>query len=338
VITLEEIRKIQLTGGTTYTVSLPKKWVRQYNLKPGDPVYIRITKDGDILISAKKMEREEKIAEIIVNKNISSERLARDVVAYYLAGYDKIIIKFKCDMQKHRLFLKKFVKNKMIGLELIEEGRNYVLLQSIIKGSEFPVRKAIERMSIVVSFMMEDAINALLSGSKELAQRIIETDDDVDRLYLYLVRQLNEIVGNPYLIGEVGLKSNRECLSYRLISKSIERIGDHTLRIANVVLFNNISVPEDMKEKLKSLADELRNYFEKSVEAALNRNSELAHDLLDELPHYKEIQEELIKQLLKLGDIKVAMGLRIVIDSLRRIADYSADIAEIAINLATPEA
>jgi len=38
---IKTTRKIQLTGGSTYIVSLPKEWVKYFNLKAGDEVDIR---------------------------------------------------------------------------------------------------------------------------------------------------------------------------------------------------------------------------------------------------------------------------------------------------------
>ena len=35
-----EVRKIQFTGRSTYILSLPKKWMTDIHLKPGDPVTI----------------------------------------------------------------------------------------------------------------------------------------------------------------------------------------------------------------------------------------------------------------------------------------------------------
>ena len=35
-----EVRKIQFTGRSTYILSLPKKWMNEMHLKPGDPVTI----------------------------------------------------------------------------------------------------------------------------------------------------------------------------------------------------------------------------------------------------------------------------------------------------------
>ena len=38
--TSSEVRKIQLTGGSTYTVSLPKKWIIEHGLEAKDEIRI----------------------------------------------------------------------------------------------------------------------------------------------------------------------------------------------------------------------------------------------------------------------------------------------------------
>ena len=48
----EELRKVQVTGGSTFIISLPKAWVVYNNLKPGDIVEV-IANDG-VLIQVKK--------------------------------------------------------------------------------------------------------------------------------------------------------------------------------------------------------------------------------------------------------------------------------------------
>ncbi|HEY4657072.1 MAG TPA: AbrB/MazE/SpoVT family DNA-binding domain-containing protein, partial [Candidatus Bathyarchaeia archaeon] len=48
-----EFRKLQMTGGASYTVSLPKEWVKEQGLKVGDVVAIIRGSDSSLTISAK---------------------------------------------------------------------------------------------------------------------------------------------------------------------------------------------------------------------------------------------------------------------------------------------
>ncbi|MGD1060774.1 MAG: AbrB/MazE/SpoVT family DNA-binding domain-containing protein, partial [Methanomassiliicoccales archaeon] len=55
-----EIRRIQKTGTSTMTVSLPKDWVDANAIKAGDPVEVRVIPDGTIIIDPRvKQERTE---------------------------------------------------------------------------------------------------------------------------------------------------------------------------------------------------------------------------------------------------------------------------------------
>jgi len=37
-----ETRKVQITGGSTYVISLPKKWINKVKIKSGDGIGIAI--------------------------------------------------------------------------------------------------------------------------------------------------------------------------------------------------------------------------------------------------------------------------------------------------------
>ncbi|HDI74885.1 MAG TPA: AbrB/MazE/SpoVT family DNA-binding domain-containing protein, partial [Thermoprotei archaeon] len=40
------LRRVQLTGGSTLIVSLPKEWVKSVHLKPGDYVVVMVQPDN----------------------------------------------------------------------------------------------------------------------------------------------------------------------------------------------------------------------------------------------------------------------------------------------------
>src|SRR5207247_1928530 len=67
-----------------------------------------------------------------------------------------------------------------------------------------------------------------------LAEEIIRRDEEVDRFYLFIIRQLTMAVLNRSLILEIGLADPRDCLVYRVVSKSLERIADHATTIAKM--------------------------------------------------------------------------------------------------------
>ncbi|MFB6201106.1 MAG: AbrB/MazE/SpoVT family DNA-binding domain-containing protein [Halorhabdus sp.] len=47
-----ETRKVQLSGGTTYTVSLPKTWATEHGIEAGSVLALHPNDDGSLLIEA----------------------------------------------------------------------------------------------------------------------------------------------------------------------------------------------------------------------------------------------------------------------------------------------
>ena len=56
-----EFRKLQVTGGSTMIVSLPKSWVRGNQLGKGDIVSIEELATGDLRISPMQGERQQDV-------------------------------------------------------------------------------------------------------------------------------------------------------------------------------------------------------------------------------------------------------------------------------------
>ncbi len=51
-----------------------------------------------------------------------------------------------------------------------------------------------------------------------------------------MTRQLRAAMQNPRISKEIGLASSKDCLGYRLVTKSVERTADHAVNIAENVL------------------------------------------------------------------------------------------------------
>ena len=109
-------------------------------------------------------------------------------------------------------------------------------LQVLLNYPELTVQNALSRMSIIASSMHKEAITSLKKLDYSTAKSVIETDREVNRFGLYIVRLLKLAVSNPRIVKEIGLNSQKDCLGYRLIGKSVERTADHATKIAENTL------------------------------------------------------------------------------------------------------
>jgi phosphate transport system protein len=88
----------------------------------------------------------------------------------------------------------------------------------------------IPRMADIAQGMLRDALNAFVQGNITLAQDVLNRDDTLDQLKDRVFRELlSYIVDNP--------TTTEPSLDLILISRHLERIGDHATNIAEDVIF-----------------------------------------------------------------------------------------------------
>ena len=334
----EETRKLQITGGSTYVLSLPKKWVTQSGLDKGSQLLVRQQEDGALAIlplEIGKMEKTEE-ATIKVSQEDSSEALVRKTVAVYLQGYNIIHIRPK-DRQKEilstqRNSVKTFARNMLVGTEIVTDTSKELTLQVLLSYPELSVPSALRRMSIITASMHKDAITALRNIDYQLAKDVRATDYEVNRFHLYIIRQLKMAIQNPRIITEIGLKVSNDCLGYRLITKMVERTADHATNIAKYVQHLTKKLDEDFLQAIQEMNKVAISSFETSIEALFRRDFSLADSVIAKGNRIAALEKKALLSS-KETDIEEAANIRLVIESVRRIAEYSMDIAEIVLNM-----
>jgi len=86
-----ELRKVQITRGGTFFITLPKGWAAKNGLKRSSLIATSETADGRIIIDP-KYDVERAPSTIVVRM---SPRLEREIIGKYLLGYDIIRIEAK---------------------------------------------------------------------------------------------------------------------------------------------------------------------------------------------------------------------------------------------------
>ena len=116
---VEDLRKIQITGGSTYIVSLPRTWIDHLGLKRGSVVSMIQNSDMSLNIKPRDFvspERPKKIV-ITINHLAKPESVVRYLVTSYLKGYNIIQIRSeeKRIEPETRFAIKDFVRKKLVG-------------------------------------------------------------------------------------------------------------------------------------------------------------------------------------------------------------------------------
>ncbi|HDR73303.1 MAG TPA: phosphate uptake regulator PhoU [Methanoculleus sp.] len=327
-----EIRKVQISGGSSYIVSLPKTWIKQTKIQKNDPVGLIVQRDGTLLVTPNiKGEKIQKVREFEVTASTDQTFLLRCLIGAYIAGYDTIRIWAHARLPPFVLGLVRAFTSNAVGQEVVEETETAIVIKDLLNPSEMPFDNTLRRMSVIVKGMHEDAVTALKTGDRALAEDVISRDTDVDRLHWLIARQNNLIVGDINLSRKMNISVSM-AEEYFLIGRIVERIADHGTRIA----YNALAlIGKTENAELCTAIEEASNcalcIFNNSMDAFSRGDLRKANDTIQMGRKLEELCKEISTRALKY-ESQVAISIVHISDSIRRIGDYSADICEVTIN------
>ena len=335
----EELRKIQVTGGSTYIVSLPKEWVEQMGLQKGSVIRIAQKDDMTLCLQPQGAETTPRIKKAVITPKPEDtpESIVRRIISAYLMGYN--IIQIRSSQKRidsaQRFAVKGFTRKKLVGTEILSDLPQELTLQVLLSYSELSVKDALRRMAIIAASMHRDSITALGTEDPHLAREIVSMDDEVDRFNLYIIRLLKVAVMDSYILKESGLRSQRECLGFRLITKSVERMADHAVNIAQNRLELTLSTPgPEILAELQKLSAIALEVFETSMDAVFEEDYTKAEKVLDRAQTARSMEAEVIHKIVKYASLEEMAALRLIVESIMRTAEYGTDIAEAVLNIA----
>jgi phosphate uptake regulator len=329
-----ETRKVQVTGGSTFTVSLPKDWATENGVSGGSVVEFHPEEDALLLTPRREEEKVEGTLDI---SGLEERDLMRAVVTMYVSGFDIITLESSRVTAAQRRTIRDAVQS-LVGLEVIGETSERVRLQDLLDSSELSLHNAITRMRLVSVTMLQDAVAALVENDADLAADVIQRDDDVDRLWSMVSRVFRSVLRDPAAAADVGL-DRETCFDYHSSARQLERVADHATKIATHAQELD-EIPSDAGAALEELHVAAEGVIETAMDALLEDDSEEATRMANDARHQIEAIDEQAREvdaLIREMDPQQAQLLGLVVDSLTRAADYGGNVAETALQKAAPK-
>lgn len=307
-------RRIQLTGGSTYIISLPSKWIRENRLEKGSELTIDDT-NGNLVLSHGDQAKSELVKQINIESKVDLDNFQRVLTSAYISDFDSLVIK-SSQYIDHQLreTVKKFSRLVM-GVEIFEESSRTIVLQNVLEPASFPMANAVRRMSLNVETMILDVIKGIEENDTKLLESVVSRDDDVDRYELYVYRVVNR-----------RKTENEYSIFYLIFSRILERIADHAVNICK----QWASGKDNTEESAKSISNyltEASKLYNEAVESYYAKRFEPLNGIISRKPDFISMKHELI------GEEKESSTVSSISEEILRIALYSTDIAELAMDL-----
>lgn len=329
------VRRLQRVGASTFTVALPKEWVKARGLGAKSEVDVQVLDDGNIRISTINSEKRKEREILIKEKETDAGFLIRKIMAAYIAGYDVI----KLDLSEVgpefevRDKLRKIIKNKMAGGEIVDESINSMTIQVILRPYEYPINKILMRMTSMVHNMILDVCKALASKNKNILLDVVERDDDIDKLYFMGSRWLSSIIEDKLSALDYDIKTGREVLEYRIIFRHVERVADHVCKISTILLDLIDKIDNNSTLVIKELLEKTGTIFVRSLNCLKSNNLLDANRVIHDARSTVKSIEEVLEKFGHSSSKEVLGTLAVIFDSTKRIAEYGIGISEIVFNI-----
>ena len=329
-----ETRKVQVTGGSTYTVSIPKTWANDNDVSAGSTVEFYPEGDSLFMTPVGGDDQTEGTLDIT---NLENTELIRAVMTMYVSGFDVIVLESGRITNDQRGMIREATQS-LVGLEVLEETKDEIVIRDLLDSSELSIHNAVTRMRLIAASMLEDALLALRDLDRDLAHDVIQRDDDVDRLWMVVSRIFRATLRTPKASEELGLP-REVCFDYHSSARQLERIGDHATKIAHLTLEIDQEVPEDVLTAIEELHNDVVSVIDGGMDALFTDDSDEATQLANDVrKQVREIDQTArgIDELLRELDPAHAQLVGLIVDSVSRTADYGGNIAETALQKAAP--
>jgi phosphate transport system protein len=182
----------------------------------------------------------------------------------------------------------------------------------------------------LVAAALGRTLEAIEHQDIELAQIVVADDDRIDGRYLEVHQALITLLATQSPVA-----TDLRLISAMLhVLKNIERMGDQCVNICKVIPMTGHTPPADegMVKLIMNMGAHTKALIAQAKRAFLERNVEMARDLVDRDDVVDELNREAFRQALAIGDDadarEWAMTMLLTARAIERIGDNAVDIGE----------
>lgn len=198
---------------------------------------------------------------------------------------------------------------------------------------------AVQEEGALVLRALRSALNALARGDEELADEVINFDDEVDRRYVAIEEGVQSLLARQTPVAA----DLRLVLAVLRVNLHLERMADYCVTVAKLTkLMGNLNVSNDrIHGSIEDMGQRAEQMIRVALDSFATRDADKALTLVDLDELIDRANRNATEDVLSLGDSpqEREYGLRMLVVSrcVERIGDHAVDIGEQVVYLVTGE-
>lgn len=317
-------RRVLKAGSGSFLVTLPKTWVKQSGIDAAMTLTMVSNKDGSLTIIPEGGGR---LVEEDVKIDLSRRELKPQhvLLGSYLLGYNTILIRSEEEFSTAEISEVRKIVRRLPGAEISEETSNQIEVRVLLDPEMITPEKLVRRQSALAASMITDCVKALVKTDKELAERVIERDEEVDRQYFILVRVIRSVLRNPELPVKMGMDF-LNLMDLRMLVKYVEDSADQCVQISREVMKIHGRARRISLDRFSSMGETLSEMHSKAIGLFNVFNPNVLREIMEK---HTEVEEKLLSLEEKQDYGVYATSLVKVFNSLVKILENIKDIVEL---------
>ena len=330
---MTDIRRVQITGGSSFMITLPKSWADSVGLRKNDPISVVPQPNCGLLLTAGAVVPTGSYRkDIDADAALSADALYRELIGAYIAGHSEIAVRSAGSLPGALVKAVTDFTQASIGMEITEEDDTCVVIRDLMDPTEVPPQKNIRREYVLVRRMLADVFAAAGAGDAARLVGMRERDNEVDRIYWLVQRQASIHQMDITLSTQMGLDL-RIVTGTVGVSKTVERMGDHAVLMAeHLEELGRMLRAGPVERSIEQVGTEILDLFDIAVKAWLDRDAAVAERCIV-AGHATVTKVEALFKATPMSK-ETASPASLLAGSVRRLAEYCLDLAESAINYA----
>jgi len=332
-------RRVQRTGSSSLSVTLPKAWTDSMNLQTGDTLRFRDLGGGRLEISPANAEatpeRHQKLLRVDAS-GAPPKLLARLLIGAYITGQDQILVTARTGLTPEQHQEVRRTVAHVLGMTVVEEESGAVEVQNFVDPGKYQFHRLLSQVVRMLRTELETCRTVLEGGDRAALTPLAAMEDEIDRFYLLMVRQLLLSSDDFQVARDIGVESHHYQIGSRLVSKVLEVTGDlvsGVTRELNDNLPGLQHLPRPARSELVGLIAHVEQLLERTMDAfsqlsVVDANASL-NEIDKSLPANYALGDSLARHV---SDRRLAVSAQRIVSNLLMALEMLVIINEVTIN------
>ena len=342
-------------GKSTLSVSLPSEWVKTTGLKKGSLVYFNLEEDGSLKLvtNAEREKRSQEDIEISADFCVDSQMLSKILVGNYVLGRDVINIVSKTYLKGEHMDEVRNAIQGLMGIAIMEETPNRVVLQNSIDITSFSIHTLIRRLFIIASTMYQEVMDSFFKSEIKLARGASHRRNEANTIFWVVTRFLTSAQRDREIADKINIQNSMQILWYTIVAKYLSNIIESLDNIANKVIAlesNRKVIGELLLSEILSLSEKTYSICHRAMNSLFSSDIKLANKVIEDYNDLQKVDDQLQENICSHAYLKgksfsvtkyfkekepiepcMIANLKFIIWSIRRMAELGSEIAKVAI-------